>query len=776
MKVSNDLSNLFDFTQAEGQLARSNSTGQSGVAKRMLRRTGTSSNVRSPKQSRDPREELSAPVTPKKLQKTRSDSIIDLTPGTPSSRGHSLSPSKSHSVEGISSPAVLPARPPHASTSVRTYAGSSRSFLVALPAAQHGSLPRNNLQLQSQSQSLDEDGDTQMDSQETEDLEIRESYTDLRTRWGVDDSEDDPRPPSPDLASPGTRSRRKGKGKQMEGPPVPLPNGMYNDLKSITELRSKGESRRFLDEVGYLFEGLDASAILGVRRGSALEIVTKLCDVEFARKAKAADFLGRIWDVLREAGAGNGDKILDAILAFFAALVSRDTRDIADLAAKCDLTPLLYDMLSSVERANDSLWLVSSSLSDAELRKGGISKAEKTLLTSLVNLVRKKSGLVTDGDVVSNRLLLSFALNALPSTMQSVVNLSSLLSSLVREIAPTTSRISAYASGLSILPALSPSSYLDFPSFMHADNCLRLMDAFLLGQWRDEDDDVTSLALIAARDQGLVGSLIALCAICDVMSRDKQYANQLDKVYQCLESALRVLINLTHGDHVWCQAVLNDQLSFVTIVRLIVNFQRQRMQEGTSASITSDTGESVGDRENAAASLDRQCLCLGLLTNLVQTLPESRTLVREISLDFDCKNKNSCVRTCRCASRVTTLDCLAQVYLQHCKSNDEFDPALRGHMAVLFGLLMQDCPENQRLLLSTLPGATRKQKLQSLVEYADEFSQLYAQIAHKALGSGENLDDNLAISEITPANLRPLEGASVASDIVSFLEGLRDHG
>lgn len=42
---------------------------------------------------------------------------------------------------------------------------------------------------------------------------------------------------------------------------------------------------------------------------SAMEIVTKLCDVEFARRAKAADFLGRTWDVLREAGAGDGDKV-----------------------------------------------------------------------------------------------------------------------------------------------------------------------------------------------------------------------------------------------------------------------------------------------------------------------------------------------------------------------------------------------------------------------------------------------------------------------------------
>jgi len=42
---------------------------------------------------------------------------------------------------------------------------------------------------------------------------------------------------------------------------------MMNDLKSITELRSKGESRRFMDEVGYLFEGMDRNVGVRVRRG-----------------------------------------------------------------------------------------------------------------------------------------------------------------------------------------------------------------------------------------------------------------------------------------------------------------------------------------------------------------------------------------------------------------------------------------------------------------------------------------------------------------------------
>lgn len=40
---------------------------------------------------------------------------------------------------------------------------------------------------------------------------------------------------------------------------------------------------------------------------SALEIVTSLCDPEFYRKAKAADFFGKTWDVFVEAGAGRGD-------------------------------------------------------------------------------------------------------------------------------------------------------------------------------------------------------------------------------------------------------------------------------------------------------------------------------------------------------------------------------------------------------------------------------------------------------------------------------------
>lgn len=38
---------------------------------------------------------------------------------------------------------------------------------------------------------------------------------------------------------------------------------------------------------------------------SALEMVTKLCDADFARRARIAGFLDRAWSDLRGAGAGN---------------------------------------------------------------------------------------------------------------------------------------------------------------------------------------------------------------------------------------------------------------------------------------------------------------------------------------------------------------------------------------------------------------------------------------------------------------------------------------
>ena len=93
----------------------------------------------------------------------------------------------------------------------------------------------------------------------------QESYADLRTRWGVDKSEDDLLPVE-EVVSPSRRLKRNSSKTLSQSSLTYNASGMMNDLKSITELRNKGESRRFMDEVGYLFEGLEAASAITLRR------------------------------------------------------------------------------------------------------------------------------------------------------------------------------------------------------------------------------------------------------------------------------------------------------------------------------------------------------------------------------------------------------------------------------------------------------------------------------------------------------------------------------
>ncbi|CAL1709185.1 unnamed protein product [Somion occarium] len=766
-KTVKDLSTLFDFSEPP-KPTPSAKTG--GIAKRMLRRSQTDSSfsVVSHSLSTIDSQAIAGPSTPRKLTGAKTESTINLISTSPSSAPQT--PSKSKSVGNLSSP---PARPSIAATSgIRTYGGKSRSFLVALPTAT-GSV--SLLDAQSQSQ---EDDILQVDTQE-EDFEIRESYSELRARWGVDNSDDNPWPlVSPDT-SPGDKSKRKGKSKQIPAPP--LPNGMMNDLKSISELRSKGETRRFLDDMGYLFEGLDPKGAMGVRRGSALEIVTKLCDSEFARKAKAADFLSHAWEVLRGAGAGNGDKVLDTILVFFAALAARDPRDLVDLASKSDFISVLFEQLGALDRDNDPLWLISCGMSDAELKRAGISKAEKTSLTALHTMVRKKSALFDHVDIISNRLLVSSALSALSPSAYSSSQLPTLLHSLSAELQPISSRISSYTSGFSLFPPLTPASHLHTPSLLHIDNCLRLLDSSLLGRWADSDNPVLDdLRHISSRRiKELSSKLISLCVAADIASRVPEQRDLKMIAHGCMESLFRVLINLTDDNFEWCQKILEDSMAIKAVVRIVMMSHRQHMALAMKKE-ADELQDEDAEADTAAQLLDRLCLALGLLTNLVQVSDAAKVALRDIFIDPRCSGKRGCITSCRCSSRLNGVQCLTQVYIEHCKSEDSLELMMRGHIAILLGLLIKNDRENQKIILSALPGSSNRNRLTSLIENAREFALFYAEFAKKVNAtveaSNEDDDEDEGQQRDTSMSrmLRDTQGESVARDTIQYLEQLRD--
>jgi|ERR1700722_6287027 len=80
-------------------------------------------------------------------------------------------------------------------------------------------------------------------------------------------------------------------------------------------------------------------------------------------------------------------KVLEAILAFFAALVARDPLSLSELAAKPDFISTLLTMLSSLDHERDALALVSSGGDDVMLKKIGVVKSEKASVRILGLLV-----------------------------------------------------------------------------------------------------------------------------------------------------------------------------------------------------------------------------------------------------------------------------------------------------------------------------------------------------------------------------------------------------
>lgn len=150
--------------------------------------------------------------------------------------------------------------------------------------------------------------------------------------------------------------------------------------------------------------------------------------------------------------------------------------------------------------------------------------------------------------------------------------------------------------------------------------------------------------------------------------------------------------------------------------------------------------------------------------------------------DLNCPGRRTCLATCRCPSSVEAITCLAKIYVQQCESTNDLDSVVRGHMAVLFGLFMQESPRNQRLLLDALPGASDYAKLGGLLEHARDFTSFYTTFTQKVAESQtQEYDDEedeegpLAQDGAVGRVLRDTKGETVAKNVIAFLEELR-HG
>jgi hypothetical protein len=551
--------------------------------------------------------------------------------------------------------------------------------------------------------------------------------------------------------------------------------------------------------------------------------VTKLCDPDFARKAKAVDYLHKTWDEFRAIGAGDGDKILDIILVLFCALLGHSSsEDLIDLAEKTDITPVMLGLLPRYSREKDVLILLASGVGDAELKRAGVARTEKAQLLGLVNLFRKKSGLSFADDTVSllfchssferNRCLICMlvqvrvttsivrVLSMLPARLLPARSINVVLEHLLSELRHVSTRLQAFTAGLPILSETSDADSdtavsTEAPSLEDLEHTLRLLDSYLLGRWQDAehdhdiDIDTAKSSLdpleVPSTRRSLVRGLVALLAVSMIIGRKPEHAELHETSHGCIAFAFRVLTNLSHGSPEWCRIILEEDLAISVAIRPVVcnhapvvNHQRERGDE--------EEDDPEENKQNQHA-FDQVCLGLALLTNLVQgygssksrihtgrftppTVTSKSSLIAICSpvLDPNCVLKPACFRgQCQCPGATSALTGLVQTYLKYGQTTanadvDESGAAfLRGHLAILFGLLMEGDADAHAIILAALPGSIPSAKLDDVLEDARQFVSFYDSLADDG---GQNSVRTLAIDS---------EHGNTAAKSLRYLESLQ---
>ncbi|KAG8783058.1 hypothetical protein FRC15_005865 [Serendipita sp. 397] len=558
----------------------------------------------------------------------------------------------------------------------RTYS-KSRSFLIEIPQDTNSM----NIDGPGESNPLDLAG-------KDEDMELknihRESYTELRSRWGIENSEQDSAP--------------------------------INDLNSIGEMRSRGETRRFLDEVGYLFDGLDATASnSSAKRASAIEIVSKMGDPDFQRRAAAADFTGRAWKIMRAAGAGSGDdRILDASLIAFVAIATKESHQTHDLLKSKDLITFLG---TTVELKGDEDVLVTPPSSQEQIwaRRHGLSKVDRTSLAALRAAINN-SGILEQDSAISHRLLASMSLLRVSELGQSLdsVATSSILGSLGHEL-----------SYLAPEDDSSDEHTYESLDLRHITNCIKLLEH--------------SSILASPTNQDRKRLISGLASLVPAWPTLVQQGFPIDVVGPALEAVLRYLIVLTHdNDAEWCEMLASTPTLVHNLLRL---FLRNYYGYFSSPEAMQSKGtKAVDEEEDDSRSRDLRAtsLSLGLITQLAKQSTTARKCLRESTMSKDCPLMGNCSRECTCIKRTSGLQCLNGVFNHvhegldvHAEAQSHF---VQGHIGVLLGYLCVHDPESKRPIIRMLKpqGRPDAEKLRTLINIVREFCTLLTTVIDKA--------------------------------------------
>ncbi|WVQ80829.1 hypothetical protein IAT38_002936 [Cryptococcus sp. DSM 104549] len=532
---------------------------------------------------------------------------------------------------------------------------------------------------------------------EDEDTMPQASYAELRQRYEVDNTVDPSESGSASLLA---------ELLQAKAP------------QTVSDMRSRGENRRFTDQLGYLVEGMtDSSASMAFKRSSAIDVLQNMQEDTWMGKLKICGQVDRVWDCFHSTRAN--DDIMEAACLLFLAILL-DSGSGLDQVVQIhpeECTPLVMRAFKT--------------------RDGPLDRSSKIKPTNAVQRLRVVSsklnlGWEEDEDCntrrIASAILSDMCRETLWASTGSLIEegkvLEKTLKSMGTEVRAIAERFRLYEKGLDMLPA---DCNLDF---FHLYSCLQVVPSImakshegremLIEHHRETVQDLVNTAIISTNA---------------ALSTEGRGSLQASK---CSIHTVQLLANLANLSSEWAVAIIKADGSLTCIARLVLHrdaitaASRRGSREGSVGSLETEVDDEDAGQEKGASSgkeMSKQeflCLLLALLTTAVLTGERIAETIALTKLAPDCVGEHACLRHCQCLSALTLGQHLAKLYSAHLGDDDDpLSSILTGYLALLLSkLAAATSASTLELIVSPLPGSTRPAKLKGLLASLRELNDL----------------------------------------------------
>nr|XP_018262860.1 uncharacterized protein I303_04345 [Kwoniella dejecticola CBS 10117]OBR85018.1 hypothetical protein I303_04345 [Kwoniella dejecticola CBS 10117] len=482
--------------------------------------------------------------------------------------------------------------------------------------------------------------------------------------------------------------------------------------QAVSDMRSKGENRRFMDELSCLIEGIgDPNMGISFKRTSALDILRNMQDETWLAKLKICGQVDKVWDSLFQARGEESDIAMETICMLFLNTIQQSDSGLDNILQ------------------NDQDQIIDILLRNLKVTSGPLDSEKKGKVSNLVS--HSNSDLLHVQP--STRLLASSTLDSICESesdadeyiiFDNPAILGKVVDSLRTEMKALGDRFDLYEKGLDLMPSNDP------PDFDHIYHLLHI--SFLLISHSDESKE--QLEQQRSEIAKIFVDILIAASVLVLNTEDEISLN----VSRSIGQILQLFIVLSSSSPQWIKDAFSIRGASTALLRIILQRTRFIPRQAQLTSMSSEAEESQRTEVDAGVSevemeqpdtklLERDFLCT-IMVLLIQSVRGNEEIARILAttrMRSGCTGKFGCLRKCNCLDQYTFTEHLGEIYKKyHEDDEDIFAKAITGYLALIIINLISSTastssfPHNARKDIKkdveALPGQTVKNKLEGL--------------------------------------------------------------